>query len=217
MIIENVKKILHEIPQDVIIIAAVKGRTVEEVQEAIDGGIRFLGENYLQEAEKKFQHIGTSVKWHFIGRIQRRKCKRIAEIFDMVETLDSLEIAMELNSALKVVNKIMPALIEVNSGREPQKSGLMTENVLPFVKEVSEFNNLKIKGLMTMGPFLGEPEKLRPYYIATRKIFEEVKSKNFSNVEMKYLSMGMSSSYKIAIEEGANIIRIGTLIFGSRK
>lgn len=217
MIIENVKKILREIPQDVILVAAVKGRKIEEVQEAIDGGIRFLGENYLQEAEKKFTHIETSVKWHFIGHIQRRKCKRITEIFDMVETLDSLEIAKELNSALKVVNKIMPALIEVNSGREPQKSGLMIEDVFPFIEEVSEFNNLKIKGLMTMGPFLEEPEKLRPYYVATRKIFEEIKSKNISNVEIKYLSMGMSSSYKIAIEEGANIIRVGTLIFGPRK
>jgi len=212
----NVKKLLKETPSDITIVAAVKGRTVEEVQEAIESGIKYIGENYLQEAEKKYPLIGKVVRWHFIGHIQKRKSKKIVELFDMVETLDSIEVAEEINQEASKIDKIMPVLIEVNSGRELQKSGLMTEDLLSFVEKVSCFRNIKIRGLMTMGPFFEDPGKLRPCFIETRKLFEDIKKKNIQNVEMELLSMGMSSSYKVAIEEGANIIRIGTLIFGSR-
>ena len=212
----NVKKLLKETPSDITIVAAVKGRTVEEVQEAIESGIKYIGENYLQEAEKKYPLIGKVVRWHFIGHIQKRKSKKIVELFDMVETLDSIEIAEELDSASLQFGKVTPVLVEINSGREPQKSGLMPENVESFIKKVSRFRNIKIRGLMTMGPLFGNTEKLRPYFIETRKLFEDIKKKNIQNVEMEFLSMGMSSSYKVAIEEGANIIRIGTLIFGPR-
>jgi len=212
----NVKKFLKEIPSDIMLVVAVKGRTVEEVQEAIESGIKYIGENYLQEAERKYPLIGKVVRWHFIGHIQKRKSKKIVELFDMVETLDSIEIAEELNSASLQFGKVTPVLVEINSGREPQKSGLMPENVESFIKKVSRFRNIKIRGLMTMGPLFGNTEKLRPYFIETRKLFEDIKKKNIQNVEMEFLSMGMSSSYKVAIEEGANIIRIGTLIFGPR-
>jgi len=212
----NVKKFLKEIPSDIMLVVAVKGRTVEEVQEAIESGIKYIGENYLQEAERKYPLIGKVVRWHFIGHIQKRKSKKIVELFDMVETLDSIEIAEELDSASLQFGKVTPVLVEINSGREPQKSGLMPENVESFIKKVSRFRNIKIRGLMTMGPLFGNTEKLRPYFIETRKLFEDIKKKNIQNVEMEFLSMGMSSSYKVAIEEGANIIRIGTLIFGPR-
>jgi len=212
----NVKKLLKETPSDITIVAAVKGRTVEEVQEAIESGIKYIGENYLQEAEKKYPLIGKVVRWHFIGHIQKRKSKKIVELFDMVETLDSIEVAEEINQEASKIDKIMPVLIEVNSGREQQKSGLTTENVESFIEQISHFKNIKVQGIMTMGPFFEDAEKLRPYFIETRKLFEDIKKKNIQNVEMEFLSMGMSSSYKVAIEEGANIIRIGTLIFGSR-
>ena len=212
----NVKKLLKETPSDITIVAAVKGRTVEEVQEAIESGIKYIGENYLQEAEKKYPLIGKVVRWHFIGHIQKRKSKKIVELFDMVETLDSIEVAEEINREASKIDKIMPVLIEVNSGREQQKSGLMTENVESFIEQISHFKNIKVQGIMTMGPFFEDAEKLRPYFIETRKLFEDIKKKNIQNVEMEFRSMGMSSSYKVAIEEGANIIRIGTLIFGSR-
>jgi hypothetical protein len=212
----NVKKLLKETPSDITIVAAVKGRTVEEVQEAIESGIKYIGENYLQEAEKKYPLIGKVVRWHFIGHIQKRKSKKIVELFDMVETLDSIEVAEEINREASKIGKIMPVLIEVNSGGEPQKSGLMTENVESFIEQISHFKNIKVQGIMTMGPFFEDAEKLRPYFIETRKLFEDIKKKNIQNVGMEFLSMGMSSSYKVAIEEGANIIRIGTLIFGSR-
>jgi pyridoxal phosphate enzyme (YggS family) len=212
----NVKKLLKETPSDITIVAAVKGRTVEEVQEAIESSIKYIGENYLQEAEKKYPLIRKVVRWHFIGHIQKRKSKKIVELFDMIETLDSIEVAEEINREASKIDKIMPVLIEVNSGREPQKSGLMPENVESFIEKVSCFRNIKIRGLMTMGPFFEDAEKLRPYFVETRKLFEDIKKKNIQNVEMEFLSMGMSSSYKVAIEEGANIIRIGTLIFGPR-
>ena len=212
----NVKKLLKETPSDITIVAAVKGRTVEEVQEAIESGIKYIGENYLQEAEKKYPFIGKVVRWHFIGHIQKRKSKKIVELFDMVETLDSIEVAEEINQEASKIDKIMPVLIEVNSGREQQKSGLITENVESFIEQISHFKNIKVQGIMTMGPFFEDPGKLRPCFIETRKLFEDIKKKNIQNVEMELLSMGMSSSYKVAIEEGANIIRIGTLIFGSR-
>ena len=130
----NVKKLLKETPSDITIVAAVKGRTVEEVQEAIESGIKYIGENYLQEAEKKYPLIGKVVRWHFIGHIQKRKSKKIVELFDMVETLDSIEVAEEINREASKINKIMPVLIEVNSGREQPKSGLMTENVESFIE-----------------------------------------------------------------------------------
>jgi hypothetical protein len=212
----NVRKLLREIPSDVILVAAVKGRTVEEVQEAIEGGIKHIGENYLQEAEKKHPFISSVVKWHFIGHIQKRKSKKIVELFDMVETLDSIEVAKEIDFEASKINKIISVLIEVNSGRESQKSGLLPENVESFIEQTSHFKNIKVQGIMTMGPFFEDPEKLRPYFIETRKIYEGIKRREIKNVEMKYLSMGMSSSYKIAIEEGANTVRIGTLIFGPR-
>jgi pyridoxal phosphate enzyme (YggS family) len=212
----NVKKLLKETPSDITIVAAVKGRTVEEVQEAIESGIKYIGENYLQEAEKKYPFIGKVVRWHFIGHIQKRKSKKIVELFDMVETLDSIEVAEEINQEASKIDKIMPVLIEVNSGREQQKSGLITENVESFIEQISHFKNIKVQGIMTMGPFFEDAEKLRPCFIEARKLFEDIKKKNIQNVEMEFLSMGMSSSYKVAIEEGANIIRIGTLIFGPR-
>jgi len=212
----NVKKLLKEIPSNITIVAVVKGRTVEEVQEAIESGIKYIGENYLQEAEKKYPFIGKVIRWHFIGHIQKRKPKKIVELFDMAETLDSIEVAEEINREASKINKIMPVLIEVNSGREPQKSGLIPENVESFIEQISHFKNIKVQGIMTMGPFFEDAEKLRPCFIETRKLFEDIKKKNIQNAEMEFLSMGMSSSYKVAIEEGANIIRIGTLIFGPR-
>jgi len=137
-------------------------------------------------------------------------------MFDMIETVDSLEIAREINKRCAQIGKVMPVLIEVNSGREPQKSGVFPDDVEPFIRKLSAFENIQVKGLMTMGPRFGNPEDSRPYFVVTRKIFERIKGLNLPNVEMKYLSMGMTNSYRVAIEEGANIVRIGSKIFGER-
>jgi len=148
--------------------------------------------------------------------LQSNKAKKAVRIFDMVETVDSVKLARALDNACQKLGKQMEVLIEVNSGEEPQKAGVMPDEVTPLVKEISQFDNIKVMGLMTMGPFTGDPEDARPYFQKTRAIFEELKGMDIPGVEMKYLSMGMSNSYKVALEEGANMVRIGTKIFGPR-
>lgn len=216
MIEENVKRILSELPQGVTLVAAAKTRTAEEILRAADAGVKIMGENYIQESQEVFKTIGKKVTWHFIGHLQKNKVKKAVEIFDMIETVDSYNLAKEIDKRCAGIKKIMPVLIEINSGREEQKSGVMPEDAVNLIKEISVLNNLKILGLMTMGPRFGNPEDSRPYFIETRKVFEEIKKIELSGVEMEYLSMGMTNSYKIAIEEGANIVRIGSKIFGER-
>ena len=216
MIKENVKKILGELPVGVELIGVAKTRSLEEIQEAVDAGVRNIGENYVQEAERAYQKIGPTVKWHMIGHLQSNKAKKAVRIFDMIETIDSVKIVMAIDRACGDIGKVMPVLIEINSGEESQKAGVMPEDAIPLIKEMTVFNNIRINGLMTMGPFSGEPEDARPYFRRTREIFDEIKNRNLSGVEMKYLSMGMSNSYRVAIEEGANMVRIGTKIFGER-
>ena len=216
-IIQNVKKILLEIPSGVTLLAACKSRTAEEINAAIEGGIKVIGENYLQETLKVYPLVRKGVEWHFIGHLQRNKVKKIVKIFDVIETLDDLKIAEEIDKRCAQIEKTMPVLIEVNSAKEPRKAGVFPEEVEDFILEVSKFKNIKVSGLMTMGPLVSNIEEIRPFFKLTKTLFDSLKTKNIENVEMRYLSMGMSDSYKIAIDEGANIIRIGTKIFGPRK
>jgi len=213
---QNVKQILSELPNGIELVAAAKTRTAEEVLAAIESGVKIIGENYVQEAERSYEVIGNKAKWHFIGYLQKNKVKKAVRLFDMIETVDSIDLAMEIDKRCAQIGKIMPVLIEINSGREKQKSGVLPENAEPLVREISHLQNIKIMGLMTMGPRFGNPEDSRPYFVETKKIFDQVKKLNLPNVEMKYLSMGMTNSYKIALAEGANIVRIGTRIFGER-
>jgi hypothetical protein len=217
MIKENVEKILAELPSGVELVAAAKTRTPEEVLEAVQAGISIIGQNYVQEAKRVYEVVGSKAEWHFIGTLQKHNVRRkTVEMFDMMETVDSLEIAKEIDKRCAQIGKVMPILIELNSGREPQKSGVLSEDAEQLIKEISNLKNVKVTGLMTMGPRFGNPEDSRPYFVETRKIFEKIKRLNLPNVEMRYLSMGMTNSYKIALEEGANIVRIGTRIFGKR-
>jgi len=216
MIKETVKELLAELPPGVRLVGAAKTRTPDEVLEAIEAGLEIVGENYVQEAEKAFQIIGRRVKWHMIGHLQSNKAKKAVKVFDMIETVSSMKLALELDKACEKMSKVIPILIEINSGEEDQKSGVMPGEAAALIKEISPLRNVKVMGLMTMGPFAGDPEESRRYFQKTRKIFEEVKALNLPGVEMKYLSMGMSNSYKVALEEGANIVRIGTKLFGER-
>ena len=214
-IAENVKRILSELPEGVILVGAAKTRTPEEILEATEAGLKIVGENYVQEAERAYNVVGNRVKWHMIGHLQRNKVKKAIKIFDMIETVDSVRLAKEIDKQCKKIGKVMPVLIEINSAKEEQKSGVMPEDALSIVQDISRFENIKIMGLMTMGPFLEDPEDLRPYFRLTKELFEKIRI-GIDGVEMRYLSMGMSDSYRIAIEEGANMVRIGTLLFGKR-
>ncbi len=213
---ESVAKILDSIPPEVLIVAAAKTRTPEELKAAIDAGIKLVGYNYIQEAEQMFPNVGNIVQWHLIGHLQRNKAKRAVELFDMIETIDSLRIAEAVNRHCADIGKMMPVLIEINSGRESNKTGVLPEDVNNMVREISVLSHLRIEGLMTMGPRFGKPEDARPYFKATKAAFDLLSKAGIKNVKMQYLSMGMSNSYQIAIEEGANIVRIGTKLFGGR-
>jgi pyridoxal phosphate enzyme (YggS family) len=217
LIKQNIAKLLAALPDGVEVVAAAKTRTPEEVLEAVQTGIKIIGENYVKEAKEAYELVGKRAKWHFIGTLRKHNVRKtMLEIFDMIESVDSLEIAREIDRKCAQIGKIMPILIEVNSGREPQKSGVLPEDVERLVREISGLKNIKVMGLMTMGPRFGNPADFRPYFAETRKIFEKIKGLKLPNVEMKYLSMGMTNSYQVALEEGANIIRIGTRIFGER-
>ena len=217
MIKENVSKILEELPEGVSLVGAGKTRTPQEILEAVEAGLEIIGENYVQEAERAFQVVGGKVKWHMIGHLQSNKAKNAVRVFDLIETVDSVKLARAIDRACGKIDKVMPILMEINSGEESQKAGVMPEDAISLVRDMSELNNIKLMGLMTMGPFAGDPEDSRPYFQKTKKLFEEIKEMGLPGVEMKYLSMGMSNSYKVALEEGANVVRIGTKLFGERE
>ena len=209
----NVRGVLSELPAGVELVLAIKGRTPEAVIEAIEAGVCIIGSNYVQEAEKLNKSIGSRIRWHFIGHIQKNKIKKAVSLFDMIETVDSFETASEIDRHCALASKILPVFIEINSGREPQKSGVLPDRAADVITEISRLKYIKVSGLMTMGPALDNPAGLRPYFHETKQLFDALKDSGILNVEMKYLSMGMSSSYRIAIDEGANIVRIGTRIF----
>ena len=216
MIKENIKRILKELPEGVQLVGAAKSRTIEEMMDAVDAGLEIIGHNYVQEAERAYRELGRSVKWHMIGHLQSNKAKAAVKVFDMIETVDSLRLAAAIDRACGDMGKILPVLIEINSGEEEQKAGVMPRDTTAFIKALSELQNIRVMGLMTMGPFSDNPEDSRPYYKRTRQLFDEIKAMDIKGVEMKFLSMGMSGSYRVAIEEGANLVRIGTMIFGER-
>lgn len=221
-ITENYQRIRNEIPENVTIVLAGKTRSPEEIEEAIAAGATDIGENYVQEAEAVCQALGKKakqVRWHMIGLLQKNKINKALQIFDVFQTIDSLEKAQEVNTRAARINKLVPVYIEINIGSELSKSGMPPEyeRIEQLVREMSTtLDSLKVDGLMTMGPFWGDPEELRPYFRKTRKIFDKLASLDIPNVTMKTLSMGMSNSYKVAIEEGANMVRLGTIIFGMR-
>jgi len=215
-IADNVRKIFEELPPGVRLLAATKSRSVEEILEAIGAGVDLIGENYVQEAYEKYNRIGKRVEWHFIGHLQRNKVKKALEIFDVIETVDDVKIAREINKRAGQMGKIAFVMIEINSAKEPQKAGVMPEDALDLADEVYSMENLQLIGVMTMGPLVENPEDIRPYFKITKRIFDEMRY-IYGDEQIRYLSMGMTDTWRIAIEEGANIVRIGTGIFGPRK
>jgi pyridoxal phosphate enzyme (YggS family) len=213
---DSVHLLLDEIPSHVTLVAAAKGRSVAEIRAAIDAGVTHIGHNYVQEAALVFSQLNGMAEWHMIGHLQRNKVKTAVEIFDMVETVDSWHIATALDKRCASTDTKMPVLIEVNSGREASKTGLLPEDLHSIVCRFGELEHLALMGLMTMGPRFGDPEQARPFFQETRKAYERLSRLDLPNIEMRWLSMGMSNSYRIAIDEGANLVRIGTKIFGPR-
>ena len=215
-IASNVRAVLAELPPGVELVAAAKTRSAAEILEAVDAGVRTIGENYVQEAAEVFPAVGRRARWHFIGHLQTNKAKKAVEIFDLVETVDSIALGREIDKRAAAAGKAMDVFVEVNSGREAQKAGVMPDDAEALVRSLAALPRLRVLGLMTMGPFEGDPEESRPYFKETRRVFEAIKSLAIPGVEMRRLSMGMSHSWRVAVEEGATIVRIGTAIFGPR-
>jgi pyridoxal phosphate enzyme (YggS family) len=212
----NVKAILAELPPGVELVAAAKTRTAAEVLEAIEAGVKIIGENYVQEAAGVFTAVGRRARWHFIGHLQTNKVKKAVGLFDLVETVDSIALGREIDKRSAAAGNTMDVLVEVNSGREPQKAGVLPEEAEPLVRSLAALPHLRVLGLMTMGPFEGDPEDSRPYFKETRRVWEELRALAVPGAEMRHLSMGMTNSWRVAVEEGATMVRIGTAIFGPR-
>lgn len=213
---ENVKKILSELPPTVQLQAACKKRTAEEIQEAVDAGISLLGGNYVAESISQAHRVNGDCRWHLIGHLQKNKVNKALGLFHLIESLDSVELARKINARAERLSKKVECLIEVNSASESGKTGVFPEDLISFAESVSQMPFICIRGLMTMGPLVEDPEIIRPFFRKTKNLFDEISSLKIPDIEMNILSMGMSSSYRIAVEEGATLIRVGTAIFGPR-
>jgi len=220
---ERVKEVINEIqetalksgrnPEEIRLLAATKSVPPERILEAIEAGIRIIGENYVQEAQKKYELIGPRVSWHMIGRLQTNKAKYAVRLFEVIHSLDSLKLAQELQKAAERQGKKVKVMIQVNLSGEITKGGISPDKVKELSERVLEFPNLELIGLMTIPPYSENPEDSRPFFRKLRELKEKLNREGFPLTE---LSMGMSNDFKVAIEEGATILRIGTLIFGPR-
>ncbi len=201
---------------DITLIAVTKTMNYENINCAIENGITDIGENKVQEVMDKYDLINKNVNWHLIGHLQTNKVKYILDKVKLIHSVDSLPLAEEINKRAAKLGIIKDILIQVNVAMEATKYGISTEEVDSLIDQVSLLSNVRIKGLMTIAPLFDEVEKTRPIFRALREKRDEIVKNNISNVEMNYLSMGMTGDYSIAIEEGSNMIRVGTGIFGKR-
>jgi hypothetical protein len=227
-VMERIEKTARKVgrdPNEIKLVAVSKTVEAARIKEAIEAGVSILGENYVQEAQKKIEEVGRPacterfgegrpVSWHFIGHLQSNKVKYAIRLFDMVHSLDSIPLAEELNRRAEQADRVIRVMIEVNLSKEATKFGTDEEVVVNLAKRIQNLKHLSLEGLMTMPPYFDSPEMSRPYYIALRALKERMVKEG---VPMKELSMGMSNDFEIAIEEGATYVRVGTAIFGPRK
>ena len=199
------------------LVAVSKTIAAGTVKEAIEAGVTILGENYVQEAREKFNALlQYPVSWHFIGHLQSNKAKYAVRLFDLIHSVDSLKLARELNKQAEKVDKIQQILVQVNISAEDTKAGTSADEAPGLISEISQMENLSIKGLMTMPPYFYQPEKVKPFFAALRELRDQIKAQSPPNVSLEELSMGMTGDFEVAIEEGATLVRIGTAIFGER-
>jgi hypothetical protein len=203
-------------PEDITLVAVTKTYPAETIKQGIEAGIGIIGENRVQEAVQKYPQIGSGIEWHLIGHLQSNKAKKAVEIFSLIQSIDSVNLAREVGRRAGEIGKLQNILLEVNTSEEPQKYGFPTADVVKAVNELKDVTGIKVLGLMTVGPLTDDVEKVRKAFRKLRTVFDEISGMVFSNVEMKHLSMGMSGDFEIAIEQGSNMVRIGSAIFGAR-
>jgi len=227
MVTENLKTVESNIVRacersgrnraDVTLIAVSKTKPVEQMEEAMAAGMRTFGENKVQEIIKKQPYFPDDVDWHMIGHLQRNKVRQIAGKVAMIHSVDSLRLAEQIQKEYEAIGKVAKILIEVNIAREETKFGLMPEETEAVIREAAKMGNIEVRGLMTIAPYVEDPQENRVHFCNLRKLLVYINSKNIDNVNMTELSMGMTGDYEIAIEEGATFVRVGTGIFGSRQ
>lgn len=202
--------------REVTLIAVSKTKPIEDLKEAYRCGVRYFGENKVQEITEKYPQMPSDVKWHMIGHLQRNKVKYIVDKAAMIHSVDSLRLAQAIQTEAAKHQITIPILIEVNIAGEESKFGLSAGDALPLAEQISTMKNIHIQGLMTIAPYVEDPEENRWVFRELRKLSVDIKLKNIDNVDMHVLSMGMTGDYEVAIEEGATMVRVGTGIFGSR-
>ncbi len=214
--VEETAKACGRDPKEITLIAVSKTKPLENIEELIEIGVEDFGENKVQELCDKYEHVSQPVRFHLIGHLQTNKVKYIVDKACLIHSVDSLKLAQTIQKEAAKRQVIAQILIEVNVAEEDSKFGLHTEDVIPFIQEISTMPNLHVNGLMTIAPFVDDPEDNRKYFRTLKQLSLDITSKNIDNIDMNVLSMGMTNDYKVAIEEGATMVRVGTAIFGAR-
>ena len=202
--------------EDILLLAVSKTIDVPRIKQAVDCGLKELGENRVQEILEKYDTMGKDVCWHLIGHLQTNKVKYIINKVKMIHSVESIKLAEEIDKRAKQSNVIMDILVEVNIADEQSKFGVTPKETLSFIKNIAFLDNIRIKGLMTVAPFVDNPEENRDCVRRMRQLLVDINAEKIDNVNMNVLSMGMSNDFEVAIEEGATIVRVGTNIFGKR-
>ena len=202
--------------EDVLLLAVSKTKPVEVIREAVACGLTSLGENKVQEIMEKYEPMGDGVHWHLIGHLQTNKVKYIIDKVDMIHSVESLRLAEEINKRAAAKSLVMDVLVEVNMAEEESKFGIQPERVEEFLRQIAPLPHIRVRGLMTVAPFVENPEENRVYFRKMRELLVDMNQKKIDNIYMDVLSMGMTGDYEVAIEEGATIVRVGTGIFGER-
>ena len=226
MLADNYRQVLKNIqdacqavgrdPNEVTLVAVSKTKPVEMLQQVYDAGARVFGENKVQEIMDKYDHLPGDIRWQMIGHLQRNKVKYIVDKVDMIHSVDSYRLAQTIETEAAKKNVTVSVLLEVNVAEEESKFGLKMDEVLPLVQQISELPHVQVKGLMTIAPFVSNPEDNREIFRKLKKLSVDIDAKNINNVTMSVLSMGMTGDYMVAVQEGATMVRVGTGIFGER-
>ena len=213
----SMKNRSEDCQDDVLLIAVTKNHDIHAMRQAIDAGVTDIGENRIQEAKEKYETLDRKVTWHLIGHLQTNKAKQAVKIFDLIHSVDSLHLAKALNKAAAGINKVQKVLVQVNLAHEDSKSGIYEDGLEELLHQVDEMDNLLLMGLMCIAPNYENVEDCRPLFANMKKIYDHIKEISWQKANIKYLSMGMTHDYTIAVEEGANVVRVGTGIFGPRQ
>ncbi len=214
--IENSAKKVGRNPDDILLLAVSKTIDVPKIKEAVACGLNSLGENRVQEIMEKYEPMGDGINWHLIGHLQTNKVKYIIDKVCLIHSVESIKLATEIDKKAEKSGVVMDILVEVNMAGEESKFGIAPSECESFIRELSKFKNIRVKGLMTVAPFTENPEDNRIYFRKLKEMLVDINSKNIDNINMCELSMGMTGDYEVAIEEGATIVRVGTGIFGER-